>query len=267
MMEKPRVLIITGNELRHRFMANYISHHLPVAGVVFEKKANVHERFDWPEEEKQVMEAHFKARQVSEKYFFEEASNVDNLDAVWVETGKSNSEDIINWIANHSFDYILLFGSSLIKAPLLSQYENRFLNLHLGLSPYYRGSGTNFWPLVHGKPECVGATLHLATLQVDAGAILHQVRPDAGILDGPHDLGHKTIIKAVEAFPEVVKRYHSRILQPKAQDLTQGEECKRKDLNALDIQKMYEQFESGMMAEYINQQSVRQAQYPIVTAF
>lgn len=266
-MEKPRVLIITGNELRHRFMANYISQHLPVSGVVFEKKANVHERFDWPLEEKQIMEAHFKKRSESEMRFFENNSTVDHLDAVWVETGKSNSEAIMDWISAHSFEYVLLFGSSLIKAPLLTKYENRFLNLHLGLSPYYRGSGTNFWPLVHRKPECVGATLHLATLQVDAGAILHQVRPEVALEDGPHDLGHKTIIKAVEAFPEVVVRYHAGQIQAKGQDLSQGEECKRKDLNANDIQKMYQQFDSGMIKEYLQQIAGRQSQYPIVNAF
>lgn len=266
-MDKPSVLIITGNELRHRYMANHISQHLPVSGVVFEKKANVHERFDWPVDEKLIMQSHFEKRSLSEKYFFEESSNVDHLDAVWVETGKSNSEDIMDWIGAHSFEYVLLFGSSLIKAPLLSKYENRFLNLHLGLSPYYRGSGTNFWPLVHRKPECVGATLHLATLQVDAGAILHQVRPDAAVEDGPHDLGHKTIIKAVEAFPEVVKRYHSGQIIAKGQDLSQGEECKRKDLNAADIRKMYHQFETGMIADYLQQKEIRQDQYPIVKAF
>lgn len=266
-MDKPSVLIITGNELRHRYMANHISRHLQVSGVIFEKKANVHERFDWPEAEKQIMQTHFNSRLESERYYFEKQSNVDHLSAIWVETGQSNSEAIIEWISEKTFDYILLYGSSLIKAPLLSRYENRFINLHLGLSPYYRGSGTNFWPLVHRKPECVGATLHMATLQVDAGAILHQVRPDAAVHDGPHDLGHKTIIKAVEAYPEVVIRYHNQLLNTFTQDLSHGVECKRKDLNAPDIQKMYQQFESGMMEEYLNNLNSRQAEYPIVSAF
>ena len=35
---------------------------------------------------------------------------------------------------------------------------NKILNLHLGISPYYKGSGTNYFPLVNNEPQYVGAT-------------------------------------------------------------------------------------------------------------
>ena len=44
-------------------------------------------------------------------------------------------------------DVVLVFGTGLLKAPLIGAFPGRIINIHLGLSPYYRGAGTNFWPL------------------------------------------------------------------------------------------------------------------------
>ena len=71
--------------------------------------------------------------------------------------------------------------------------------MHLGLSPYYRGSGTNFWPLVDRLPECVGVTIHLAIPSVDAGPILTQVRPDIEPTDRAHEIGSRAIIAGLYA--------------------------------------------------------------------
>ena len=110
-------------------------------------------------------------------------------------------------------EYIILFGSSIIKPPLLEFFNKKIINIHLGLSPYYRGSGTNFWPLVNNEPECVGATIHLAVLKVDAGSILAQARPESlSELDNSHDIGCKAIISGTKKMRECIyqKRNHSQ---------------------------------------------------------
>ena len=105
---------------------------------------------------------------------------------------------MIEEVIGRPADFVLLFGSGVIKKPILKAYQDRVINLHLGLSPFYRGSRTNFWPLVDGKPECVGETIHLAVLKVDAGKILHQVRPHGLSFDDTvHDVGKKTIRSAL----------------------------------------------------------------------
>ena len=32
------------------------------------------------------------------------------------------------------------------------------INVHLGLSPYYKGSATNFWPFVNNELQFLGVT-------------------------------------------------------------------------------------------------------------
>jgi len=46
----------------------------------------------------------------------------------------------------------------------------------LGLSPYYLGSGTNYWPLVNEKPEFVVATFMHIDTDIDTEEIIHQIR-------------------------------------------------------------------------------------------
>jgi len=76
-------------------------------------------------------------------------------------------------------DLYLVFGSSFIKGWLIDELvEKRAVNIHMGLSPYYRGSSCNFWALYDDNPAYVGATIHLLSAGLDNGPGLFQVRPD-----------------------------------------------------------------------------------------
>ena len=83
----------------------------------------------------------------------------------------TNSLEVFEFLSTYAPDLVFLFGSAIVRPPLLDHFAGRMINMHLGLSPYYRGSATNFWPLVDGLPECVGVTVHHATAEVDGGAI------------------------------------------------------------------------------------------------
>jgi len=76
-------------------------------------------------------------------------------------------------------DYFLVFGSSYIKGWLVQELVQKgAVNIHMGLSPYYRGSSCNFWALYDDRPAYVGATVHLLSEGLDSGPVLFHVRPD-----------------------------------------------------------------------------------------
>jgi len=56
--------------------------------------------------------------------------------------------------------------------------NRRAINIHMGLSPYYRGTACNFWALYDDRPAFVGATVHLLSRGLDNGPILFHVRPN-----------------------------------------------------------------------------------------
>ena len=173
-----RIVLLTGNQLRHRYVASRIAANLQLVGVLQEGKAKlVAKPEELSDDDRTVIDQHFSQRGDAERKLLGEAIPLPEVPVRKVEHGGSNTPEVFDWVQSLKPDYIVLYGTSIIKAPLLSAYDGRMINIHLGLSPYYRGTGTNFWPLVDRCPECVGATIHLAVLSVDAGAILRQVRP------------------------------------------------------------------------------------------
>jgi hypothetical protein len=90
-------------------------------------------------------------------------------------------------------DVFVVFGASYIKGRLVEHLvERRAVNIHMGISPEYRGSSCNFWALYDGRPELVGATIHLLSKGLDSGPMLcHALpRPERGdFADGARGAG------------------------------------------------------------------------------
>lgn len=75
-------------------------------------------------------------------------------------------------------DYHVVFGASYIRGWLADELAARkATNIHMGLSPFYRGSSCNFWAMYDDKPGYVGATIHRLSKGLDNGPIIRHVRP------------------------------------------------------------------------------------------
>ena len=100
---------------------------------------------------------------------------------------------------------MFVFGSYIVKEPLLSLLPpGRTINLHLGLSPYYRGSGTNFWPFVNDELEYLGSTILHLDAGIDTGDIICHVRPSIEINDNVHTIGCKIIQDSVNSLIQII---------------------------------------------------------------
>ena len=263
---KLKIAILTGDELRHRYYANTLTHEFEVVLVAHEKKANVHEKTDFGETGNDIIAQHFSKRGANEAKYFAHPPASNALKTVSLLTGEVNENTFVKELLDANPDYVLLFGSSLIGDDILQAFPNKVINLHLGLSPYYRGSGTLFWPLVDGKPECVGSTIHLAVKKIDAGGILGQVRPEIDPKDGPHDLGNKTILASLAAIKRLVIGYDNGEIVPEMVDMSEGKLCMRKHLNAESVELLYSNLEGNMLKNYLNSKLERDAAFPIIAA-
>ena len=81
---------------------------------------------------------------------------------------------------------------------------SKLLNLHQGVSPYFRGSGTNFWPFVLGKLEYVGVTVHQIDRGVDTGGIICHGFPNIMAQHSMHDIGCECIRTSAELVSKIV---------------------------------------------------------------
>lgn len=135
-------------------------------------------------------------------------------------------------------------------------------NLHLGLSPYYKGSATNLYPYLFREPECIGATIHIASEKVDNGNILHQFRPNLIETDDLHDIGNKVIKKAGKVLPKILNAYRSGKLEPVLQKGS-GKTCRNRDITPDVVREIYKNFEQGMIPHYLANKEKRDAEKPI----
>jgi phosphoribosylglycinamide formyltransferase-1 len=99
---------------------------------------------------------------------------------------------------------------TILEKPIHDAYEGRILNTHPALLPAFPGWHAVEEALQHGV-KITGCTVHLATLEVDAGPILAQeavpVLPD----DTVESLHER--IKAVERrlYPETIRTFMEQL--------------------------------------------------------
>lgn len=70
-------------------------------------------------------------------------------------------------------DFIVSFGyRKILKEPILSNYKDKIINIHISFLPWNRGSDPNFWSWFDDTPK--GVTIHRIDAGIDTGNILVQ---------------------------------------------------------------------------------------------
>ena len=253
-----RVLLLTADQRRHRWTARRLAESVTLAGVVIEAKATGGEALADP-----VLRGHFEQRDRVETELLGDAEFPEVARRV-IPQGSANSPETADWVERGQPDLIVLYGTGVIRQPLLERFGERMINLHLGLSPWYRGAGTNFWPFVFNEPECVGATIHRVAAKVDAGDILCQVRPEWRASDGIHQAGTKALMSGVAALPRVIEAIAADGVEGMPQDLSAGRVFRQSDFNADAVRTARENLLQGTVGEYVARKEQRDRRFPLV---
>jgi len=226
-----------------------------VVGIAQEVKKRDYSKKGEGTNEESVVKEYFNARDENEKYFFGKNKELllGNYELMQVPAGEINDSKYIKKIKGWKADYFAVFGSSILKEEIISLFKkNHIINIHLGLSPYYRGSGTNFWPQYEEKLEYVGATIHILDEGIDTGEIIHQCRPSIEIGDTPHSIGNKTIKKGVEDYVKIFKKLENKEkILGKTQDLSNGKLYLFKNCEPKHITRLIEKFNNGLVQKYL----------------
>lgn len=246
-----KAVIFTGNSIRHKYVANTIVEKVDNLLVVSEcKKSDAPEALDQP---KSIRE-HFKLRFDTEKIFF------TNNDVFYAKTlpilyKELSSQYIYNVVKKFKPDFAFIFGSSIIKEPLLSLLPDNFsINLHLGLSPYYRGSGTNFWPFVNKEIEYVGATLLHINKGIDTGDIIAHVLPKIEVGDNAHTTGCKVIKESAKCLVNVLSsvKVGKKLNRTKQWKVDNERYYRDNDFNEEILNTYIHNLKSGLIKKYIS---------------
>ncbi len=140
------------------------------------------------------------------KFFFgEDEPKLDRPELV-VEVPHINHPDVVALADKLQPDVIAVFGTSLIKGELLTKGRLGIVNLHGGLSPYYRGADCTFWALHNGEPQEVGCTLHFIDAGIDSGDLIAHVSPEVKAGDDELTLFWRAVRDSAEVYAELFAR-------------------------------------------------------------
>jgi methionyl-tRNA formyltransferase len=182
-----------------------------------------------------------------------------------VKCGEINSEDFSSFLKRLGPDIVAVLGSSVISPRVISIPAVGMVNLHSGLSPYYRGTWSYGWPIVNNEPQYIGATAHHVDMGVDTGDIIYQTRP---VLDGSDDLNAiflKVIAEGIELAADAVEALSGKgsavsYKQPKEA----GRLYRTKDFNADVARSCIARIEEGVIGRYNAGKRSADAQVPLL---
>ena len=249
-----RIVILTGNETRHIYFRKKMASDTRITvlkSYCESDEKSLANRNKKNENISQLEIQHAEARAQSEIDFFSDyiESCQDKSNPKFINKGAINDESIVNEIFAMEPDLLVCYGSSLIKSDLITKFHGKFLNVHLGLSPYYRGSGTNVWPLINLEPNMAGATFMYIDAGIDTGNIIHQIRADIYLGDSPHTIGNRLIRKMTSTYAEIVSNFWN--LTNEQQPVSEGKFYYRRDFTAESCKKLYLNFSQSMIQNHL----------------
>ena len=261
-----KIIILTGSELRHTFfrMNLALSEKFEVCKS-FCEETNVDLKQSFGKQDS-LRSLHWKHRNQSEKDFFQLFVNTskDYSNPHFIKKGMINSQTYIDEIIKIRPDLIVCYGCSIIKENLIEIFKNKILNLHLGLSPFYRGTGTNFWPLVNNEPEYVGATFMYLDKGIDTGNIIYQIRSRVFDYDSPAQIGNRLICDASFAFIGIISSFNNIELKVRPKSIKNKKYYKKSDYSDDSVKILYENFKNGMIKNYLNDKINRDKKVPLI---
>lgn len=254
-----RIGILTSVDTRHRYFANALAGRFDLAAVGYEQTGYnpaATEGLGLSEAERRIIDRHFDERIRQESLFFGHDSGFippeRERNVLRITPGELNSDSTRGFLSAASLDVLVVYGTNLIREPLLSDWAGRIVNLHLGLSPYYRGTATNFYPLYNGEPQFVGATIHLIDKGIDSGPIFRHARPEIVAEDQPHTIGCKTIVAGIEAMIDVLEGWSlGRCAAVPQWKPDNPRLYLRKHYHPRQVVELYQKLDAGMIPDYV----------------
>ncbi len=85
-----------------------------------------------------------------------------------------NDIEVIDYIKKCNPDIIVVNGTRIIKKVIISGVGVSMINLHVGITPKYRGVHGGYWALVNKDLAHCGVTAHLIDAGIDTGGVISQ---------------------------------------------------------------------------------------------
>lgn len=180
-----------------------------------------------------------------------------------VETENINSDVVDKRLKEIKPDLILDHGTSIVKDDILANAPLA-LNLHWGLSPYYRGTHCTNWALINWDPYNIGVTIHKLTKNIDGGNILAQERAKITSNDTVKSINMQLTYLGTELIVQAINKLkNGKQLGYAGQDFSLGYLFLNRQWNPL-LNEYLQQIQQEQVMELMLKKPARSEKLPIV---
>ena len=215
-----KITLFTSNKNRHNYLINLLSevsdelYVIQECGTIFPG----------------IVPDHYQTSSNMKKYF-ENVNNAQsqlfgnsyvnnkkkNIKILPMLSGDLNQCSVNLWSDFLNSDVYVVFGSSYIKGELVDfLVKQKAINIHAGVSPYYRGTDCNFWALFDDNPHLAGTTIHLLSKGLDSGPMLYHAM--SNLKTNPFNYTMSTIKSAFHSIAERIQDGSIFTIKPLVQD-------------------------------------------------
>ena len=226
-----KITLLTANQNRHNYLVNLLSNNCDELFVVQENRTIfpgiVPGRYPATETMKKYLKnvVNAQSKIFGNSHINGKNKNIHLFPLQSGDLNKCSTDTLSDFLKS---DVYVVFGSSYIKGDLVDfLVKNKALNIHMGVSPYYRGTDCNFWALYDDNPHIVGATIHLLSKGLDSGAILYHALSD--IKNNSFEYTMSTVKSAFHSLAERIKNQSIFDIKPIIQNKEEGIKYSRKD--------------------------------------
>tara|TARA_B100000989_G_C19532278_1_gene470788 strand:- start:3691 stop:4458 length:768 start_codon:yes stop_codon:yes gene_type:complete len=234
-----KITIITSNQPRHNYLINSLSKFSSNLHVIQEVSSH-----------KIYTNKNIKSGNIKEKYFKKVIRAEKKIFGFQhIKTQKINlltipKGDLNNYplkLINHFLksNLYIIFGCSIIKGSLLKfLISKNAINIHMGISPYYRGTDCNFWALYDENYSFIGGSVIKLSKKIDAGDILfHSI---AKFKQDKFEYTMQSVKTTIDNLISIIEKNQLHTIKPTKQDLNKTiRKSTKKDFNENIIKKFY----------------------------
>ena len=247
--KKVKIILITSDGLRHKYLASKLNKNksIKLLKIFIEKNSKTKKsQFN-----SKVLKSYLYERNYYEKKFFYDYVKYNynkKLETNLLEE-QLNTEEFLSELNKYKPDFIISFGCSVIKGNIIKMYKNKFINIHLGLSPHMRGIGTNIFPIYLNKIELLGATIMFISEKIDGGKIIHHIVPNLSKSENIHEIGFNIVKKTFSMLIKIL--LSGKVIKAKKLKNINGHYFKRKDFTEQVLKQVKINLNSGIIKKHL----------------
>ncbi len=247
------IALITGTHPRHAYLARAIASTGYLSTLILEKRetflplppTHINKKL------KKLFTHHFNMREETEylafgKQIFPEVST-------WtISKEQLNNNQTQSIIKNCNPDLLLTYGCHMLTKETLGCAKKEKWNCHGGLSPWYKGAITHFWPSYMLEPQMTGMTVHDLTSDIDAGKVVHQCIAPLERGDKLHDLAVKVIKELAYELPVIINKLALNQEIVKVEHTTSGMLWLGNKWRPEHLEVIYNQYNNSIVDHYLD---------------